>query len=236
MADAVSVGELATALGVSHETIRRDLKALAVEGQLDLVHGGAVRRGVRAIDPERDDNPEGNAAIGRAAAALVSDGATVSLGAGTTTAAIGRELVVRSGLTVCTNSPSHALLLCRSGRVFLLGGEVNAARAATFGAEAIAALQNFRVDIAFVGADGFAEDGAATDLSREAAELHGRMMLSGRVYVVADQSKFAHRAPFRIANFDKIAGVIIDREPEQRLADAWAARALNVIVAGVSEN
>lgn len=230
-ADAVGVGELASAFGVSHETIRRDLKSLAARGELDLVHGGAVRRGMRAIDPEHDDNPDGNFAIGRAAAALVNDGATVFLGAGTATAAIARELLARCDLTICTNSPNHALLLCRSSRVFLLGGEVNAAREATFGTEAIAALDHFRADLAFVAADGFAEDGAATDLSRESAELHGRMMLSGRAYVVAQQSKFFRRTPFRIAHFDRIAGIIVDRAPESALASAWAARALNVLVA-----
>jgi DeoR family transcriptional regulator, glycerol-3-phosphate regulon repressor len=230
-ADAVSVGELAAAFGVSHETIRRDLKALAGEGQLDLVHGGAVRRGGRTIEPEPDENSAAKAAIARTAAALVGDGATVLLDAGTITAAIAHELFGRSGLIVCTNSPAHALVLCRTSRVFLLGGEVDATRTATFGPDAIGALDNFRVDIAFVSADGFAEDGAATDFSREAAELHGRMMLAGRSYIVADQSRFARRTPFRIANFDRIAGLIVDSAPDAALADAWTSRGLKVMVA-----
>jgi len=229
-ADAVSVGEMAAAFGVSHETIRRDLKALAAEGQLDLVHGGAVRRGGRTIEPEPDENNAARAAIARTAAALVDDGATVLLDGGPITAAIAHELFGRSGLIVCTNSPGHALILCRNNQVFLLGGEIDATRTATFGADAITALDKFRVDIAFVGADGFAEDGAATDISREAAELHARMMLSGRSYVVADQSRFSRRTPFRIANFDKIAGIIIDSAPDTALAEAWTNRGLNVMV------
>jgi DeoR/GlpR family transcriptional regulator of sugar metabolism len=230
-ADAVSVGELAAAFAVSHETIRRDLKALAAEGELDLVHGGAVRRGGRTIEAEPDENSGAKAAIARTAATLVNDGATVLLDAGGITAAIAHELFGRSGLIVCTNSPAHAHILCRSSRVFLLGGEVDATRTATFGVEAITALDNFRVDIAFVSAEGFAEDGAATDLSREAAELHARMMLSGRSYIVADQSRFERRTPFRIANFDKVAGLIVDRAPDAALADAWTSRGLNVMIA-----
>jgi DeoR/GlpR family transcriptional regulator of sugar metabolism len=229
--DAVSVGELATAFDVSHETIRRDLKVLATEGQLDLVHGGAVRRGARGVEPEPEENGAAKIAIARTAAALVEDGASVLLSCGSITAAIAHELFARSGLIVCTNSPSHALALCRSSRVFLLGGEVDPARAATYGREAIAGLDNFRIDVAFIGADGFAEDGAATDHSREAAELHGRMMLSGRSYVVADQSKFTRRTPFRIAHFEKIAGLIVDRAPDGTLAESWASRGLNVVVA-----
>src|SRR5258707_8444924 len=47
-AGSVSVGELANTFGVSHETIRRDLKLLADQGHLDVVHGGAARRGMRS--------------------------------------------------------------------------------------------------------------------------------------------------------------------------------------------
>jgi DeoR family transcriptional regulator, glycerol-3-phosphate regulon repressor len=231
MSESVTVGDLAQAFGVSHETIRRDLKALAGDGHLELVHGGAVRRGARPVEPAADENSAGNAAIARAAAALVSNGATVLLDAGGTTAAIARELLARSDLTVCTNSPSHALLLCRSSRVFLLGGEVDPTREASFGPDAIAAVGNFRIDVAFIVVDGFAEDGGATDLSREVAELHGRMLLCGRAYVVAEQSKFARRTPFRIAHFDRIAGLIVDQPPEAALADAWAQSAVNVMVA-----
>jgi DeoR/GlpR family transcriptional regulator of sugar metabolism len=57
------------------------------------------------------------------------------------------------------------------------------------------------------------------------------MMLSGRSYVVADQSRFVRRTPFRIANFDRIAGLIVDRAPDAALAEAWTRRGFNVMVA-----
>ena len=77
----VSVEELAKAFGVSRETIRRDLKALAERGRLDVVHGGAARREVveAAFDQRSHENAEGKAAIGRAAADLVEDGMVVLL-------------------------------------------------------------------------------------------------------------------------------------------------------------
>lgn len=229
--DSVSVGELAQAFGVSQETIRRDLKALATRGQLNLVHGGAVRRGVPSGDAAAGDNAAGRAAIGRAAAALVADGATVMLDAGATTGAIARELLARNGLTVCTNSPSHALLMGRDARVFLLGGELDLDRGAVHGADALAAIGNFRADIAFVAVEGFAEDGAATDYSRDAAELHGRMMLSAHAYIVADEVQLGRRLPFLVPHFDRSAGVILDRAPTPPLAAAWASAGVKVIVA-----
>jgi DeoR/GlpR family transcriptional regulator of sugar metabolism len=231
----VSVTELAQSFGVSHETIRRDLKALAELGQLSLVHGGAVQRSASdlaqpTIAPE---NIEGVAAIARAAAALVEDGATVLLDSCPTTSAIAHELAGRTGLTVCTNSLRLAALFSRvpGNRVFMLGGEVDGESGATFGTDAAAEVGHFRVDIAFIGVAGFAEDGGPTDASRELADLRGRMILAGRAYIVADHAKFARRTPFRIPHFERLAGVIVDRAPEEPLASAWTQSGVQVIAA-----
>ena len=73
-AGSVSVGELANIFGVSHETIRRDLKLLADNGHLDVVHGGAARRGMMepSIAQRGEENAEGKAAIAREAARMVA--------------------------------------------------------------------------------------------------------------------------------------------------------------------
>src|ERR1700749_2352543 len=74
-AGSVSVGELANIFGVSHETIRRDLKLLEENGHLDVVHGGAARRGMMepSIAQRGEENADGKAAIARAAAAMIGE-------------------------------------------------------------------------------------------------------------------------------------------------------------------
>jgi DeoR/GlpR family transcriptional regulator of sugar metabolism len=57
------------------------------------------------------------------------------------------------------------------------------------------------------------------------------MIVAGRAYLMADQTKFARRTPFRVPNMDKCAGVIVDRMPDKALADAWAQLSWDVIVA-----
>src|SRR5436190_10577422 len=101
----VRVGELADTFGVSHETIRRDLKILADQGHLDVAHGGAARRGMiePAVTQRSSENAEGKAAIAREAAEMVPEGGSLLLDSGTTTAAIASELAARSGLNICTN-------------------------------------------------------------------------------------------------------------------------------------
>ena len=234
-AGSVSVGELASSFGVSHETIRRDLKLLADQGHLDVVHGGAARRGMMepAIAQRLAENAEGKAAIARAAARLVPEGGSVLIDSGTTTAALVLELAMRPGLTICTNSLNHAINLCRvpGNRVVMLGGEVDANDEATFGVGAVTGFDTVRVDVAFIGTGGFAEDGTLTDYSHVAAELRGRMILAGRAYLMADHSKFTRRTAFRVPHFDKAVGVIVDRAPERALQSSWAARGLELIVA-----
>lgn len=231
----VSVGELADIFGVSHETIRRDLKLLAEQGHLDVVHGGASRRGMMepTIAQREEENADGKAAIARKAASMVKDESTVLIDSGTTAAALALELIGRPGLTICTNSLNHALALCRvpGNRVFVLGGEIDNNDEATFGLGAAAGMDAVRVDIAFIGVGGFAEDGGLTDYSAIAADTRGRMILTGRAYLLADQTKFDRRTPYRVPNMDKCAGVIVDTMPDQRLLAAWKNAGLEIILA-----
>lgn len=235
-AGSVSVGELADVFTVSHETIRRDLKLLAEQGHLDVVHGGAARRGVMepALSQRRTENAEGKAAIARAAARLVPEAGTVLLDSGTTTGAIALELVGRRGLTICTNSLSNAAVLCRvpGNRIYMLGGEIDGNDEAAIGIDVVQGVANLRVDIAFVGLGGFAEDGDPTDYTRAAAEMRGGMIKTGRAYLVADRRKFDHRTAFRIPNLTQAAGVIVDAAPTGALAAAWKERGVGVVLAG----
>ena len=93
----------------------------------------------------------------------------------------------------------------------MLGGEVDNNDEATFGTGTATGIDSVRADIAFIGVGGFAEDGGMTDYSVVAAETRGKMILAGRAYLLADQTKFTRRTPFRVPNMDKMRGR--DRRP-----------------------
>ena len=88
-----------------------------------------------------------------------------------------------------------------------------------------------RADVAFIGVGGFAEDGGMTDYSVTNAETRGKMILAGRAYLMADQTKFTRRTPFRVPNMDKCAGVIVDCMPDRALAAAWSNFGWEIIIA-----
>lgn len=236
-AKSVSVEELAERFGVSRETIRRDLKALAAQGRLDVVHGGALRReiGDPPFAERAKENAAGKAAIGRAAAAMVEPGMVALLDSGATTREIAVALAARppKDATVILTSLSDALLLVRAGlKVVVLGGEVDPDDGATVGLDVISALPRYRVDLAFVGIGGLTPEGDVTVFSRVAAETRSVMLDSARQgFLVADHSKFGRAGAARISPTQPLAGLIVDVAPPARLKAALKARGVSCIVA-----
>lgn len=233
---AILVSDIVQQFGVSFETARRDLKALALRGALDLTHGGATRPS--AIEPGLASrsvrNTEAKMRIGQRAAALVSDGMVVLLDAGSTTSAIAAMLGARRDLTVITTSLPIARDLCRhdSFRVQIAGGTINPGDEAAEGPEVLASVARFRVDIAFVSAGAVAPDGCVTDFTPMGAETRGLMIAAAqRGFFVVDSSKFGARTPCRIAGQDRAAGLITDAAPPAALAAALSIRGLPVILA-----
>ncbi|RVU14962.1 DeoR/GlpR family DNA-binding transcription regulator [Methylobacterium oryzihabitans] len=236
----ISVEEMAARFSVSRETIRRDLKALAGRGQLAIVHGGATRRADEpALAVRREDNPAGKAAIGRAAAGLVEDGMVVLLDSGSTTLAVAQALAAPDrapwqGLTVCTNSLSIGLVLCRVPgiRLHLLGGEVNGADEAAFGTEGIAALARFRADLAFIGVGGVSDSGDLTDFAVLPTQLRAAMLgAAARGFVVVDRTKFGRLTPIRLHPVPAGTRLVVDAAPPVAMEQALAARGIGLVVA-----
>lgn len=232
----VAVHELAAHFGVSHETIRRDLKWLGDRQQLDIVHGGAARRA--AVEPAYEEriarNASGKAAIAKRAAALVEDGMVLLLDSGTTTLALAAALKERKNLTICTGSLPIAQLMARlpDMRVHLLGGEVDPREEAATGVDMLEAVGRFRVDLAFIGVGGVSPRGEVTDYTRIGAEQRARMIsVASKAYFLVDHEKFGRLTALRIPGDEQVAGLVTDRPPVKAIADALRRRGIPILVA-----
>src|SRR3954470_17436116 len=91
----VVAAQLAAALGVSDDTVRRDLDELAGDGRVRRVRGGALPAQAstppRMAERQEIHTPE-KAAVAARAAALLADEPVVSLGGGSTCLEIARLL------------------------------------------------------------------------------------------------------------------------------------------------
>ncbi len=233
----VSVNELYRRLKVSRETIRRDITRLAVDNRLRKTHGGALS--IDQVEPafaERMSvNIEGKRAIGRVAADLVPDGASLIVDSGTTTLCVAEALAPRRGLTVYTNDIHVAGRLAgrNNNKVLLLGGEVLGGEGATLGRDTTAMLANYYADFCFVGASALSPEPWLMDYSREGAELRAEMLAQARTAVLlADHTKFNRTAPVRVANLDQVNYLITDTRPDGAMGRGLAKLPAELLVAG----
>jgi len=229
----VTIKGLAARLGVSEATVRRDLKALAEDKQVKLVHGGAAR--ARNLDysfhSKSTRNVEAKRAIGALAGELVGDGEQVFLDSGTTCFEMARALKQKRGLAVIVNSARLAMELDTPGvRVIMLGGQYRPERMDTVGPMATAALSQLRGYIAFIGADGMGVDFGLAASDIESAHLYGLAVANARETIcLVDHTKFLSPALFRIAGWEAISRVVTDRRPGPEWMEFLESREIEVV-------
>jgi DeoR/GlpR family transcriptional regulator of sugar metabolism len=209
-----STSAIAGELGVSRETVRRDLLTLEAEGLLQRVHGGAIapRDAAEApFDRRRRQRWREKLAIGRAAARLVETGMIVFVDAGTTTLAFAEALAGRRDLRVVTNSIGVAQRL--SDRAILLGGAVTTDVPATFGELTLGEIGRFMADLAFISPVAVhAEDGAMNYALHEAEVARAMIRRSRALVVLADRSKLDLRSRVTVCKPGEIDVLVTDGE------------------------
>ena len=197
----VTVEELTRQFRVSSPTIRADLTRLEEQGRLRRTHGGAISIGNTLYEPPYAERAvlrqAEKHAIARAAVALVREGETLLLDAGTTCHEIALGLKEFRRLTVVTNSLASAQSLAENDGIetILIGGTVQARRRATLGALAAHFLDPIQCDRAFVAMSGIHPVSGFTVVDFDAAQVKRKMLEKGKqAIVVADSSKIGQVA------------------------------------------
>ncbi len=226
-AGTVKTQELVDGLGVSVETIRRDLAALEEEGVLERVHGGATLvafdQRIAAEPPYADRTLSGESEkqrIGQAAARLIREDSTLFLDVGTTALCVAQALPSDFRGIVATNSlPAAAEVAQRTqATVLVSGGQLSRANLAMAGQQALSLLEEVRADLAFLGSGGVHPSGLTDFYLDEVATRRAMIRNSAQAYVLADAGKFNRIAPFRVAGWEDLAGLITDQDPPAGLS------------------
>lgn len=206
-------------LGVSEDTIRRDLRELARGGRLKRVHGGAVPVATANAPFERRtvlSTPE-KAEIGKRAASMIEPGQVVFLDGGTTALEVARNIPSQMRSTVVTHSPNVAMELLRleTLTVEIVGGRLMRHSIVTTGAATLAWLDRYRPDMCFIGATGLhPEQGVTTGDSEEAEVKRAVIARSGSAMILASSEKFGAVSSFEIASWAEVDGLIVSKAAE----------------------
>jgi DeoR/GlpR family transcriptional regulator of sugar metabolism len=221
----VRVNELTRKLGVSDMTVRRDLDALARQGVLEKVHGGAVpvvEASTHEPGFEAKSGLELTAKedIARAAAELVAPGSAIALSGGTTTYALAHQLVDVPDLTVVTNSVRVADVFHAAQRTsgprqgaatVVLTGGVRTPSDSLVGPVADQAIAALHFDVLFLGVHGISVEAGLSTPNLAEAETNRRLVQSARrVVVVADHTKWGTVGLSSFAALEQVDTLVTD--------------------------
>ncbi|MYT77733.1 transcriptional regulator, DeoR family [Streptomyces sp. MnatMP-M77] len=228
--------DVAAELGISEDSVRRDLRDLAAEGLCQRVYGGAlpVSPAVVDYDARQAVAPDGKRRVAAVAAALVRPGGSVILDGGTTALAVARALPKNLACTVITHSPTIATALIDHPRadLFLLGGRVFKHSAVTCGAAAVEAAQNISADLCLLGVTGVhPEAGLTTGDVEEAAMKRALSARAADTYVLASSEKIGTASSYRVLPWEKITGLISDTDPHAPVVERLRALGVDVLIA-----
>ncbi|MFF3784144.1 DeoR/GlpR family DNA-binding transcription regulator [Streptomyces sp. NPDC001933] len=228
--------DVAADLGISEDSVRRDLRDLAAEGLCQRVYGGALPASPAVVDYDARQTVArgGKRKVASVAAALVRPGSSVILDGGTTALAVARALPKELACTVITHSPTIATALIDHPRaeIFLLGGRVFKHSAVTCGAAAVEAAQNVSAELCLLGVTGVHPvAGLTTADADEAAMKRALSARAADTYILASSEKIGTASPYRVLSWEKITGLITDADPHDTVIEQLKTLGVEVLVA-----
>lgn len=157
--------------------------------------------------------------IAQKAVEMIPERGIVILDSGTTVLQIAKLLNLKSNLVIVTSSLIAAEALENTkNQLIVIGGELRKKSKSFVGYLAAKAIESIHSDIAFIGCDGFHEDGPCARSYRELEIKQKILENSKEVVLVTDSSKFSVDGLYRFATFSQINHLITDTDiKEQKL-------------------
>lgn len=235
----VEVTALRRLLNTSEMTIRRDLDALEKLGEVTRVYGGAVLKPKNHFDLPIEIREVEHLAekqqMAALAARLVRNHEAIALDASSTALELAKALKNHASLTVVTSSLPIAMTLGRSPGIatYVTGGRIRRRNLSLVSSAAVRSIQKYRVDKAFISADGFSCRHGLTDCSPEETETKQAMIaVAKEVIALIDASKFGQVAFSQVCEAEKLTTLITSAgAPSDELAKV-AELGVKVYVAG----
>jgi DeoR/GlpR family transcriptional regulator of sugar metabolism len=234
----VSIEKLASKFKVSGMTIRRDLEFLESKGEIVRTHGGAALAKKLTFEfsfrDKQNQNQRQKRLIAQQAVKHVRNGQVIMLDTGTTTLQIARELIDKRKVTIITTSLAivSEVQFASDIKVILLGGFLRGGSPDIHGPLTEQNVNQFKADIAFMGADAVDSNGITyTDYLR-VVNLDKRIASnSNKVIIVADSSKFGGSAMCKVFNPDDYDLIISDSGINKNIIRQLKRRKINLQLA-----
>ena len=212
---------LADRIGVTEQTVRRNIRSLEISGSVRKVHGG-----VQLIEAQNEApfqtrmnvNPQAKKEIAATVADMIDDGDSLFLDVGSTTAYVAMALQNHHDLMVITNSVvvAHTLASRNNNRVFFAGGELRGHDGGSFGHEVIDFIHQFNLQYCVLSVGAIDSDrGFMLHDMQEAAVSREAMSRAQTTIIAGDSGKFGRRAPISVADPEAFSILVTDEKPAE---------------------
>ncbi len=213
------LADLVEAMGLSESTIRRDLKLLARQGELELLRGGGIR--LVSANFEKDVqtklllHKEEKQRIARLAAEYIETDDVIFLDPSSVNTFLITCLAGKN-ITVVTNSLMHINQLVRLGiRCLMVGGQVKTKTLSCVGVTALSAMKEYRFSKSFLGATGFDIKMGITNIDPNELHIKRQAIASSvKTFFLADSSKYGLINMCKVAEIDEHTIITDRRLPE----------------------
>lgn len=234
----VTVVQICEEFSVSEATARRDLETLSAQGLVQRVHGGAIP--FQRATPElpilerSQEQEQEKQRIGKAAAALITDGETVFLGSGTTVLEVAKNLKGRRNLTVLTNSLPVINTLAGLAEITVvsLGGMLRDSELSFIGHITEQSLSEVRADKVVIGVHALSlEHGLTNDYLPETLTDRAILGIGEQVIIVADRTKCSSVSTAFVAPITAMHTLVIDEGVPEEFVSSLRNEGVRVVIA-----
>ncbi len=222
----VYVTTLSSELGVSDDTVRRDIAELESRGLLTKVHGGAIARSGISIEfTERLGTDTGmKRSLVNKIVPMFRDGDVLLIDGGTTNLELVKALPADKHFIVVTNSIPIASELSgrRNVETTMLGGNIIGPSQVSAGIMACRALENIYPDWTIVGvSDIHPEKGLMTTIQEEALMKRCFIEQGGKRVVIATSNKLNTADHYRFAALSEIEYLVVEDNRRDEILENW---------------
>lgn len=232
--------DLAEEFKVTHETIRRDLQALAETRQITRIHGGATslsgRPKLRSFTERRIRQVGAKQGIARVALKWIEPGRTYAFDSSTTAFEL-VDLLPDLPFRVVTNAYAVIDRLAGMESIELVstGGRYHPKTQTFVGVDSIETLKRHNVQTAFVSCIGLDLKRGASEGFEEQVAFKERLVRDAEeVVLLVDSTKLGRRSEYFFAEIEAFRTVITDSGADEKFVENLRRRGVEVVVAGTA--
>jgi len=224
--------DLCDQLGVSEDTVRRDLQELSDEGALLKVHGGALSKSFHfrlQNEPVYHEAEKRN--IAEKAYKLISDGMVVLLSGGTTIRQLINVLPPTLNATFITISIPIALELMNhpGSDVIFIGNKLDKNTQTAMDAEVVKKLAGIRADLCFLGTNSIDIKSGITDSEWEIVEIKQSMIAaSDQLVSMSISEKLNVSQRLQVCKIEDVDVLITELDSNNPMLDPYKLKGLKV--------